>query len=189
MKKPLLANFSFAHLMGGGRPSAETTQPSTAADDTAEATDTPDDEDDEQEDPDDPDNPNKTEDEQASAAQRQSQAAGKPKKPEAAKAKLDKARAEGASAERQRWGSIFASEHAAGREGLAASLASNSEMTADQIVGVLASAPKGGKGKHTLSTAMAHIQDPTLGPTGGTQGSGAPSSLVAAAQKRYGEKK
>tara|TARA_R110002110_G_scaffold64634_4_gene178575 strand:+ start:29 stop:592 length:564 start_codon:yes stop_codon:yes gene_type:complete len=90
---------------------------------------------------------------------------------------------EGRKRERERCAAIFASEHAAGREGLAATLAFTTSLTAKQaVVALQSTAPGKGGG---LAAAMAAHQNPNLGTGGGSETPGtAGNALLANAQKR-----
>ncbi|WP_170975508.1 hypothetical protein [Martelella alba] len=97
----------------------------------------------------------------------------------------DKNVKKGRKAEKSRCAAIFASQHAAGRPALAASLAFNTSMSARAAIRVLASsAPEVSTGRRSLDARMQDVPNVKLGADGGSNGK---SALVNRATSLYNQ--
>lgn len=86
----------------------------------------------------------------------------------------------GRKAERDRCATIFASEHAAGRPALAASLAFNTSMPAKAAINVLAGAGlETSNGRQSLDARMQSVPNVKIGPDGSPEGKSASANAVA----------
>lgn len=181
----------FAHLLGGkgkpkaaeGTPEEEDTEAAPGDEDDPDDTDEPDPEDPDEEDDDEPAAEDGDE-EDKTAATRSRGAATPGKKPgkKSAKQQLADARKAGAKAERERCAAIFKDKAASGKPDMAAQLAFETDLSAEQAVGVLKTVKSGG----SLDKAMNGVRQPNLGADGGN-GDGEKSGgqkLLAAAKKR-----
>ncbi len=93
----------------------------------------------------------------------------------------------GRKAERHRCATIFASEHAAGRPSLAASLAFNTPMSAKAAINVLAGAGlEVQPGRKSLDARMQQIPNVKIGPDGSQEGKSA-SAVVNKATALYNQ--
>lgn len=103
------------------------------------------------------------------------------------------ARVEGITAERKRWGDVFASQEVTGRVALACTLLAETETPADGVIAILKSAPVEAKTKG-LQQRMSAEPTPAPGPSGGDQTrADTPQALattaIEAARKARGETK
>lgn len=182
-----LGRFNFAHLIGGA--------PKTAAEDAPEEKDedAPEGTEDDAPEGEGEDEPESTEgDEPEAEGEDEPEGEGEEDDTEAAAfaAVIAAAEARGAAKERERCASIFGSQHAAGRIGMAAELAFNTGLDVKTAVGVLAQSPAEKKGGG-LAAAMAQQKNPALG-NGGTGSKGtqsADSRLVQRAAEMFAPKK
>lgn len=95
----------------------------------------------------------------------------------------------GRKAERDRCAAIFASQHAAGRPSLAASLAFNTNMPAKAAIGVLASSALETKpGRRSLDERMEQVKNVKIGPDGSPEGKSV-SAVVNKATALYNQAK
>lgn len=188
MRKP----FSFAHLIGyGGKSTPKAAETPSETDDEEETEEeTPPGEDPaEGEEGDEEDDEQEPKPEANAPKPKGAKAGPKPKKKAAEQLAeaVTAAKAEGGAEERTRCATIFASEHASGREALAAHFAFNSELSAEEAIKALAASPSGGKGGKTnpLTSAMSHIQQPVIGSGASDTGKkSAGAELIANAEKR-----
>lgn len=172
---------AFSHLTGGVQKSVKKSKAEEMPIDEDDALegDEPDGDEEELEDDEDPDNPA---DENAENDESNDEKPAARKSGKASKA-IRAALAKGRKAERDRAAAIFGSVHAAGREAMAAQLAFGTNLSAMAAISILQATPKGGK-IDDLSSRMATITQPSLGP-GGDNGSVKPgASLIDNAKKR-----
>lgn len=106
-------------------------------------------------------------------------------KPAAAAAATTDAVRQAALDERTRCATIFASPDAAGRVAMAASLAFETDLPAEQAIALLKTAPKQGA---SLATRMGTVPDPKLGSDGGNAGNQDEASNLAASILESGRK-
>jgi len=173
-----LGRFNFAHLIGGAPKPAAEDAPEEKEEDEPEGTED--------------DDPKGEGEESEGEGEDEPEGEGEEDDTEAAAfaGVISKAEARGAAKERERCASIFGSEHAAGRIGMAAELAFNTSLDAKTAIGVLAQSPAEKKGGG-LAAAMAKQKNPALGNggTGGKDTQSADSRLVQRAAEMFAPKK
>jgi hypothetical protein len=83
--------------------------------------------------------------------------------------------------ERARWGAIFAAPEAEGRVALAAQLAFTTDLSAEQVIGVLKVSPSASvqPSGNPFSAAMGGIPNPQIGLDAGGAGADDPQAIIA----------
>lgn len=168
----------FAHLGGSRRAAAKGKAPAAKAEETPSEENEEDDPEAEEDDEQQPE----AEDDEEAAEDDEQQPEGEDDPDKEKEAAVRKAYADGYKAANTRASRIFGAEAAAGREGLAATLAFTTNLTSKAAIAVLEATPAGKGGG--LASQMSRQPNANLGSGGERNAAAAGSKLVANAKAR-----